>query len=150
MQRLIRLFLAVSLIALTTTAALATDANYVPWGVDEYEFFALSREQLATRFKGKVQFRDDMQRVLVSPQKGLCAGYDGPTFKLTFTDGRVSRVQRIFVGCKENQYGPTLDSKEAALRYAITGLSGFTAQSEKLKLQATRAELAALQKSRGH
>lgn len=123
----------------------------MPWGVEEYEFFSLTKQQLAARFKGsKVGFREDMKRVVLGPQQGGCAGYDGPTFELTFTKGKVSRVQRIFVGCKETQYGPPLDSKEAALKYAIAGLSQYTAATEKAKLQAARAELSALQKASGH
>lgn len=147
--RLIRLLVATVLLTLVGASASATEAKHVPWGFEEYEFFAQTKQQLATRFKGLVYFRDDMTRVVLAPQPGNCAGYDGPTFLLTFANGKVARVQRVFVGCKETQYGTTLDSKEAALKYAIAGLSQYTnlTPKEKARLQAARAELAALQKS---
>lgn len=141
-MRIIAIAAAVFIFA--ATAALAEEAKYVPWGVDEYEFFGLTKQQLAARFK-KVIFRDDMRRVLLSPQPGNCAGYDGPTFELGFAGGKVSTVQRVFVGCKETQYGPTFTTKVAALQFAIAGLSEHTAASEKAKLKAARAELSALQ-----
>lgn len=122
--------------------------GYVPWGLDEFEFFSLTKPQLQTKFAGQAEFRNDMTRVLLSPQKGGCAGYDGPTFALTFKQGKVAAVQRIFVGCKETQCGPVLDSKEAALKYAIAGLSKVETLSpgDQSKLQTARAELADLQK----
>jgi hypothetical protein len=124
-----------------------TTANYVPWGVDEYEFFGLTKPQLAAKFKSRVEFRNEMQRACVSPQKGSCSGYDGPTFELTFEGGKVSRVQRVFVGCHESQYGPVLESKPAALRYFIANVDAMSKNAPlsatlSAKLRAARAELA--------
>jgi hypothetical protein len=149
-NQLTRWALILVLLAFGAYPALATEAKYVPWGYDEYQFFGLTKQQLTANFKDKVEFREDMKRVSLAPQKGACSGYDGATFELSFTDGKVTRVQRIFMGCKETQFGPILESKEAALKYAIAGLSGFKwlSPAEKAKLQSARAELAAMQKSR--
>lgn len=145
--RFIQILIAMVLVLCTTALAQASEAKYVPWGFEEYEFFGLTKQQLTARFGSKVEFREDMKRVILSPQKkGGCTGYDGPTFELTFTGGKVSRVQRVFLGCKDIQYGPVLESKEAALKYSIAGLSQYTNATEKAKLQAARAELSALQK----
>ncbi|MFN8656553.1 MAG: hypothetical protein U0105_09460 [Candidatus Obscuribacterales bacterium] len=133
---------------INTSPHSAGAVGYVPWGMDEFQFFALTKEELKSRYKDKVEFRDDMRRVLLSPQKGGCAGYDGPTFALTYVKGRVSSVQRIFVGCKETQYGPVLDSKEAALKFSIAGLSRIETltPADSVQLKTARAELSALQK----
>lgn len=145
--------LAVALIACSLAAcertppsAVLAQSPYVPWGVEEYEFFGLTRPELATKFKSRVEFRNDMQRACVAPQKGSCAGYDGPTFELTYTDGRVSQVQRVFVGCKETQYGPVLESKPAALRYFATNVEAMEKRKPleadlQTKLQAVKTEL---------
>lgn len=146
---LIAIFTFVALLA-TLPSRAATEAKYVPWGFDEYQFFGLNKQELEARFQHQVQFRQEMKRVVLAPQSGGCLGYDGPTFELTFVDGKVARVQRVFVGCKDSQYGPLLASKEAALKYAIAGLSSYKNLSakEKTKLDAARAELAALQNNR--
>lgn len=133
-------------VAPPTVRAQGAVANYVPWGVDEYEFFGLTKSQLAAKFKSRVEFRNEMQRACVSPQKGSCAGYDGPTFELTYADGRVSKVQRIFVGCKEIQYGPVLESKPAALRYFVSNVDALTKRMTvnadlQAKLRSARGEL---------
>ena len=35
------------------------ETGYVPWGVDEYELFGLSKLELAKKFKDKLHFNND-------------------------------------------------------------------------------------------
>jgi hypothetical protein len=43
-------------------------ANYIPWGVDEYEFFGLAAPQLAKDFNGKMEFEQGFTK-----KKKLCS-----------------------------------------------------------------------------
>ncbi len=124
-------------------------AGYVPWGVDEYEFFGLSKTQLTSQFKGKLRFSADFERASFGPVEA-CHTYDGATFKLGYGAGKVTAVQRIFVGCNETSYGPAFETKEAALKFAILGLSklanrGALKGHELNKLVGARKQLAAIQ-----
>lgn len=119
--------------------------NYVPWGVDEYEFFGLTKPQLAEKFKGKLIFDKEFEKATFRSFKG-CHTYDGASFKLSFENGKVSKVQRIFLGCTETQEGTVFESKETAVRYAVEELSiyekrGSLRPNEVKELQSARAEL---------
>jgi hypothetical protein len=127
------------------SSALAQAAKYVSWGVDEYEFFGLTKPQLAVKFKGKLSFAPDYSRALFGRFEA-CHSYDGATFKLFFDGDKVSKVQRVFIGCNETQEGPVLESKQAALRFAIDGLTpiekrGALKPAELKKLAAARQML---------
>lgn len=124
--------------------------NYIPWGVDEYEFFGLTKPQLAEKFKNKLVFENDYQKAIFKTFKG-CHSYDGASFSLSFENGKVSKVQRIFLGCNETLQGEVFESKDAALRYAINELGkyekrGSLRPDEAKKLQAARAEMKATSK----
>jgi hypothetical protein len=142
-----------SLLFCSVGTALAQVARYSSWGIDEYELFGLTKQQLATKFKSRAEFRENFKRFCIAPQKGACAGYDGPTFELTFENNKVSKIQRIFMGCKETQWGPLLTSKEGALRYFVSSMndiarSGPLRPDEVVKLKAAQAELDAMPKHR--
>jgi hypothetical protein len=133
--------------------AATAQAKYASWGIDEYELFGLTKQQLAAKFKSRAEFRENFKRFCIAPQKGACAGYDGPTFDLTFENDRVSKIQRIFMGCKETQFGPLLTSKEAALKYFISSMdeiakTGPLRADEVIKLKAARTEMDAIQHKR--
>ena len=93
------------------------EADYVPWGVDEYELFGLTKSDLCKNFKGKLDFDEQFTHAHLS-------GYPGPQFLLTFAGDRVSIVRRMFIdggGC--HIMGPILKSKKEALIFSIDGLS---------------------------
>jgi len=94
-------------------------ARYVSWGVDEYELFGLTKGELKKSFKNTVFFNEDFTN------GRLCREGDyGPQFILTFENGHVSSVQRMFIdggGC--HIMGPILESKKEALQFSIEGLS---------------------------
>lgn len=130
-------------------------AGYVPWGVDEYELFGLTKQELVAKFKGKLQFSEDGTRAMFGAVEA-CHTYDGPTFKLSFDpeNKRVSSVQRIFVGCTSTQFGPIFDRKQDALGFAISGLSqlakrGTLKPAELTKLNAAQKMLAQLKANSG-
>jgi len=121
------------------------EAKYVSWGVDEYEFFGLSKQQLAAQFKGKLSFSKDFSRALFGRFEA-CHSYDGATFNLFFEGNKVSRVQRVFVGCNGTLEGPVFESKQAALRFAVDGLTpaakrGALKPAELKKLESARKML---------
>lgn len=135
--------LALSLMALLP--AVCQQAKYVAWGVDEYEFFGLTKQQLASQFKGKLTFAPDFSRAVFGRFEA-CHSYDGATFKLFFDGNKVSKVQRVFVGCNETQEGPVFESKQAALKFAIDGLApaaqrGLLKSDEMKKLSAAKKML---------
>lgn len=139
------------LLLLSSGAAFAQDAaaGYVPWGVDEYEFFGLTKAQLKSHFKGKMRFSADVERASFGPVEA-CHTYDGATFKLGYSADKVVAVQRIFVGCNETSYGPAFENKQAALKFAIAGLSkladrGALKAAELNKLLGARKILASMQ-----
>jgi hypothetical protein len=73
-----------------------------------------------------------------------------PRFELTFENDKVASIQRIFIdgdGC--HLKGPVLSSKEAALTFAIDGLSKIhnLTDAERLKLSAARKSLADVQQT---
>jgi hypothetical protein len=135
-------------LALSMTAqipGICAEAKYVSWGVDEYEFFGLTKQQLTAQFKGKLTFAKDFSRAVFGRFEA-CHSYDGATFKLFFDGNKVSRVQRVFVGCNETQEGPLFESKQAALKFAIDGLTpdakrGALKPAELKKLESARKML---------
>ncbi|MDZ4835398.1 MAG: hypothetical protein SGJ27_16595 [Candidatus Melainabacteria bacterium] len=132
----------------TSTGALAaeTQGNYTAWGVDEYEFFNLSKQDLAQKFKDKLCFEEGYDHVhLAGPPNEGCRGYLGPVFKLRFMNNKVVGVQALFEGCKNNFYRPDFTSKKDALKFAIQGLSSSINDKDKQKLKTAQRELAALQ-----
>ena len=145
-----QLLISTALIAFSTLAAYGQQARYASWGFDEYEFFGLTKPQLAAKFKSKLIFKEDYKRIIIAPQNGNCMGYDGPTFELTYQNDKVAKVQRIFAGCKETQYGPVLDSKKAALKYFLDSMDdivksgGALRADEQVKVKTAKTELAAI------
>lgn len=145
-----RVIILAILFALASLGCRADDAKYASWGIDEYEFFGLTKQQVVQKFKSKVVFRENYQRICIAPQAGSCSGYDGPTFQLTYENGKVAKVQRVFIGCKETQYGPVFSTKTAAIKYFVSSMNELAKRStlrpdEQAKLKAVRAELAGMQ-----
>ncbi len=135
----------------TSTGALAeeTQGQYTAWGVDEYEFFNLSKPELTKKFKGKLCFDEGYDRVhIAGPINQGCKSYLGPVFQLRFRDNKVVAVQALFEGCKSNFYRPQFSNKKDALKFAIQGLSKSINDKDKQKLKAAQNELAALDSSR--
>jgi hypothetical protein len=104
-----------------TPAAFSHDhlkAEYVPWGIDEYELFDLTKDKLAKDFKSKLHFNKELSEgYLTRPEYG-------PHFLLTYDNNKVSSVQRMFIdgyGC--HIMGPVLNSKKEALQFSIDGLT---------------------------
>ena len=94
-------------------------ARYVSWGIDEYELFGLTKDQLKKDFKNKLFFNGDFSDAHFCPD-----GDAGPQFLLKFENDHVSQVQRMFIdggGC--HIMGPILESKKEALQFSIDGLS---------------------------
>ncbi len=132
----------------TTSGANAGEkqGNYTAWGVDEYEFFDLSKPELAKKFKNKLCFEEGYDRVhLAGAANAGCRGYLGPVFKLQFKNNRVAGVQACFEGCKDNFWRPQFTSRKDALKYAIQGLSKSPDPKDKQKLKTAQTELAALE-----
>ena len=96
------------------TPAFAGDSkNYVPWPMDEYEFFGLSKDDLAKQYKNKLIFNEDLSRGNLDKSS---------LFLFTFSDGKVSAVQRLTLSSsRQEYYGPMFKSKKSALEYARIG-----------------------------
>lgn len=94
------------------------EAEYVPWGVDEFELYGLTKSEITQKFKGEMH---------LSEKERAVAWNDGRPghFHLGFDNtGRVGSIRRIFIdgaGCEIK--GPELNSKEEALNFSIDGLS---------------------------
>ena len=117
-----------------------TAGTYVDWGVDEYEFFGLTKDQVTKKFAGRLCFHEGFERVHFKGGSGL--NYYGPTFKLGFKNGKVDTVQGIFEGCRDTIYRPLFKSKKEALKFACDGLADAKDDAGKKKLAAARKELA--------
>src|SRR5271170_8120823 len=103
-------------------------AVYVPWGVDEYELFGLTGDELSKKFAKTLRFEENHRHAY------FCTGRssDGPQFILHFNNGRVSRVQRMFIdggGC--HIIGPELQTKKEALKFSTEGLSDLGTSASK-------------------
>ena len=95
-------------------------AQYVPWGIDEYELFGLNKAELAQEFKNKIHFNKTFS------EGYLTAENYGPRFLLTYDHDCVSGVQRMFIdACQCHIMGPVLSSKVEALKFSINGLSAL-------------------------
>lgn len=112
--------------------------GYVPWGIDEFELFGLTKKNLDENFKGKMHFRvEDSSAVW---NDGRSAHYH-----LGFgEDDKVASVQRVFIdggGCEIK--GPLLKSKKEALDFSVDGLSklGKLDQGDQAKLERAKALL---------
>lgn len=142
-------FFAVFIASIISVSAPASAADkigtYTDWGVDEYEFFGLTKIEVEKKFKGKLCFHAGFERVHFQGGSGL--NYLGPTFCLHFKDGKVASVQGIFEGCRDTFYRPLLTSKEAALKFAIAGLSDSKDGRAMWKLGEAKKILAALKQA---
>lgn len=116
--------------------------GYVSWGIDEYELFGLTEEEIAEKFKGQLHYDKADHHA-----KFYSNGY-GPQFIVTFTDKHVSAVQRLFIdgaGC--NILGPVLSTKKTALEFSIDGLSKMStrARDDEQRLRTARELLRKLE-----
>jgi len=135
LPRSITVLLAMLLSTWNPATGHSLDAKYVPWGIDEYELFGLTKSALAQKFKGKLQFNEGFTNAWFFNDKG------GPKFLLTFEDGCVATVGRVFVdgaGC--NLTGPVLSSKRAALQFSIHGLLQISKRTVKEQQKVESAE----------
>lgn len=131
--------------AQVSSLAAIKSGPYVDWGVDEYEFFGLTKDAIKKKFECCMCFHAGFERVHF---KGCeASSYLGPTFKLGFKNGKVATVQGIFEGCLDTIYRPLLTSKKEALKFAIAGLSDAQDAAGKKKLAAARKELATVEAS---
>ncbi len=118
MTKLIVIFVC---ILLWTTPAFSHDhlkAEYVPWGIEEYQLFGLSKSELIKQFKGELHFNKEFTEGYMTS-----LSY-GPRFLLTYDHDRVTKVQRMFIdGYHCHIMGPVLNSKTDALKFSIEGLA---------------------------
>jgi hypothetical protein len=117
--------------------------GYVPWGIDEFELFGLTKQELDEKFKGELHVQvEDSAAVWNDDRPGR--------FHLAFDkDDNVTTVQRVFIdgaGCEIR--GPRLTSKKEALRFSVDGLSNLDHldQEEQSKLATAQALLKDLSK----
>lgn len=135
-----RILLLVALAYFASPQFAFSQNGYTPWGIDEYELFGLTKQQLSQQFKGKLFFSNDWSEAKMN-EHGTGLGYEGATFKLKFADGRVSGVHGVFKGCTANYERPEFSNKREALQYAITNLSNQSGAAEKQKRAAALLEL---------
>jgi hypothetical protein len=132
----------------STGAGLCSESHYTPWGIDEYQLFGLTKQELTTKFKGKLFFSKEFDRATIyENEMGTCLGYQGPVFKLYFSNARVSSVQGVFEGCRQEYERPRFYTKEAALDYAIKGLSSYSGAEDQKRLAQAKQALAELNHS---
>lgn len=138
-------FAGIACLSISFAAALAHSlvTGYVPWGVDEYQLFGLTKIELKKKFGEKLTFDFPCN------QAWMNSDHFGPQFFFTYTDGKVSSVSRMFIdggGC--HIQGPLLRSKVDALKFSIDGLAKLNDNDPKTKkqLEAARAELRAIEK----
>lgn len=111
----------------------ASQCVYIPWSIEEYQLFGLTKEQILSMWP--VEFSRDGDSVFFNDGK----------FNLEFDQTyKVRAVQRFFVGCKQNYYGPWLQSQEEALDYCVTGLKSYTDPKSIAKLQTAQQRLESL------
>lgn len=138
----IALCLAIATVIQAPVGAHSLEATYVPWGVDEYEFFGLTAPELAKDFKGKLEFERDYTKAFFVGHHS--SGFGQPQFELTFDKGKVVRVRRLLIdgaGC--NIEGPSLSSKKEALRFSVDGLTNLANRdrNDDARLKAARQML---------
>ncbi len=101
-------------------------ADYVPWGIDEYELLGLTKTQLSKDFKNKLHFNKEFTDAYLTSESY------GPRFLLTYEQGHVASMQRMFIdGCGCHIMGPVLNSKVEALEFSIKGLSKLPGGGDK-------------------
>jgi len=147
LSRIAMTLTACSVIACTDRRQEISYSPHVDWGVDEYEFFDLTKAAVEKKFDGVLCFKHGFQRLHLIDGPHL--NYLGPTFRIGFTDGKVTSVQGVFEGCKETLFRPPFSNKKDALKFAIEGLSSANASDTRTlnKLAAARRELAAVEAS---
>jgi hypothetical protein len=121
------------------------DAAYVPWGVDEDQLIGLSKADIANEFKDTLGFDEVESRVFFVDYNR--PGYGRPGFTVTFADGKIVAVKRLFIdggGC--HIVGPVFKTKKEALNFVIEGLSKLTNRNPKdeARLKEARKRLSAL------
>lgn len=83
-------------------------AEYVPWGIDEYQLFGLTKTELSKQYKNEVHFNHELTEAYLTSESY------GPRFLLTYENNHVTAVQRMFIdggGC--HIMGPILKSKRS-------------------------------------
>ena len=101
-------------------------ADYVPWGIDEYEVLGLTKTELAKDFKNKLHFNKEFTEAYLTSQSY------GPRFLLTYDHDHINTVQRMFIdGCGCHIMGPLLSSKVDALKFSIDGLTALPGGGDK-------------------
>lgn len=115
------------LLSSCSSASTPKPTGYVPWGVEEYEIFGKSKTAIHKTFSQKLYSSPDDKTLYFGAPDG-CSGYTGPTFRVKYDKGAVVGVQRVFIGCKETQWGPELTSEREALNFAIAGVKERIAQ----------------------
>ena len=117
-------------------------ATYVPWGIDEYELFGLTRAEILQKYKGQLGFDKETGRVFFGDRNST--GYGRPQFELTYAHDRVVGVKRLFIdgaGCLI--WGPGLNSKKDALNFSINGLMQTNRDAkDEARLKEARRQLA--------
>lgn len=122
-----------------------SNAAYVSWGIDEYELFGMTKEELDSKYKGQMKFTSNFSKAIMSDAKNECKTFVGPTFRLTYNDeGKVVAVQRCFEACGKDFVGPQLGTKKEALEFAVNGLTGTKNAKDLEKLASAKNELAKL------
>lgn len=112
--------------------------DYVPWGIDEFELFGLTKKEIGVKSKGELQFNEE---------DSSAQWKDGRSahFQVAFDkDGKIISVQRVFVdgaGCLMR--GPLFTSIKQALQFSVDGLSKreHLDLAEKEKLSTAKALL---------
>lgn len=120
-----------------TNLPVRIESNYTSWGVDEYELFDLTKEELDSKFAKQLTFLEDYGVARV-PGVNL----KDARFGLTFKDNKVSEVRRFYRDGNKEVFGRGLNSKKEALEFAINGLSNSSAPKEKEKLEVAKKLMA--------
>ena len=119
--------------------------GYISWGVDEFEFFGLTKSELSQKFKAKLAFDKDYSHAGFNASCLECRG-----FVLTFKNNRVTEVQRQLrdgAGC--NLLGYVFSTKEAALHWTIDGLAKLSPLTADEKARLAVAKKSLLEIERG-
>jgi hypothetical protein len=128
--------------------AQSLQANYIPWGVDEYELIGLTKGELSKKFKNTLEFDESSSKLFFVEHNRR--GYGRPQFVLTFANDKVVSAKRLFIdgaGC--NLWGPNLTSKNEALNFSIEGLSKMSNRdaADEKKLKDAQQRLAEIEKN---
>jgi|GEM_PF-3507333 hypothetical protein len=97
------------------------ETGYVSWGIDEFELFGLTKEELVEKFRGRLSLSE--KETAVTFDDGHCGH-----FHLSFDkEKKIDGVQRVFIdgaGCEI--FGPYLGTRREALEFSINGLKEHT------------------------